>query len=221
MPFLLKNIGRSIKVNGFCKLGVALLSVSVLIPVGVYSYSKSIDWCPVRRPISLHPGTIDQTFHVNYTARYFAEIELQTVAMSPDTVQCLTGITGFSPKPKCSEKPILNFGWQLLQDGKTVSSGRYEQDKSGRSMSASTVGVGITDFDAKRGDTYTLIVKIDPDATRLDVTNPTLDIDVNSANLEFALMLEGLSRVSAVALGLVGLTCLIWGIKQQRVPSFE
>jgi len=219
---VIRTIARRLIANRWCKFGVALLLVAVLIPAGVYGYFNSIDWSPVRRPISLRRGRIEQSFRVNYTARYFAEIEFQTGAMSSDAVQCLTSVKGFSPVPKCTEKPILNFHWQLLHDGKTVSSGRYEEDSKGGSMSASTVGADVAYFDAKRGDRYTLVIDVDSDATRLDVTNPTLYVDVNSVNLEFALVLEGLSRVSAGALGLVGLICLLWGIKQQRrAGSFE
>src|SRR5439155_16256732 len=162
------------------------------------------------------PRQIEQKFKNKYTARYFADIEFQTGAISQEAVQCLTGVTGFSPEPKCTEKPILSFSWRLLRDDKAVLSGRYGQN-SGGSMSASTVGAGFAYFDANRGDKYTLVVDVDSDASRLDITRPTLYVEANSVNLEFAMLLEGLSRVSAVVLGFIGLVCLLLGIGQQRL----
>lgn len=194
--------------------------VAVLIPASIYGYFESIDWCPVHRPVSLHSGRIEQTFKVNYTARYFADFEFQTGTLSPDTVQCLTGVTDFSPKPKCneSEKPILSFSWRLLRGGKEVSSGRYGEDRGG-GISASTVEADFADFEAKRGDRYTLVVDVDSDATRLDVASPTLYVTVNPVNLESAMVLEGFSRIAAVALWLVGLACFLLGIRWQRRMS--
>lgn len=218
MLLLLKTIGRRIRANGFFKYGVLLLMVAVLIPASIYGYFESIDWCPVHRPVSLHPGRIEQTFKVNYTARYFADIEFKTCTLSPDTVQCLTGVTEFpSAEPKCngSEKPILNFSWRLLRGGKKVSAGRYGEDKGG-SVSPSTVEADFADFDAKRGDRYTLVVDVDSDATKLDVASPTLYVTVNPVNLESAMVLEGLSRVAAAALGLVGLACVLLAIRWQQ-----
>lgn len=181
MSHPLQTISRTIRANRLCKCGVALLAVSLVIPACIYGYFTSIDWCPANRPISLRQGRIESAFKVNYTARYFADINLQTGALSPETVQCLTGVTGFSPEPKCTEKPILSFKWQLLHDGRAVSSGHYEENEGG--MSPSSVEADIAHFDAKRGESYTLVVDVDSDASRLDVARPTLVVSANSVNL--------------------------------------
>ncbi len=67
------------KMTRVTQAGLALLLIGFLIPVGLYCYyDLYVNWNPVNHPVSLSPGTIEQTFTVNYSSRYFASLEFDT-----------------------------------------------------------------------------------------------------------------------------------------------
>jgi hypothetical protein len=214
MPLVFASIYRRVTANPRSKWGACLLLAAALIPACVYGYSKSINWNPVELPISLRAGHIEQSFRVNYTARYFADIEFQVGSLSQQQLQCLTGITGFSPKPACSEKSVLNFKWQLFRNGSEISSGRYTGHE-GASLSYDSVGAGFTYFDAQRGEKYKLVVDVDSGAQQLDAARPTLYVCVNSVNLEFVMVMQGLAKLFSMPLALLGLGLLISGLRSR------
>jgi hypothetical protein len=194
--------------NDLSKIGMGILAVAVLVPLGIHFYFGSIHWSPICKAISLRPGQIKQTFIINHTGRYVAEIEFGTGNLPQETVQCLTGITQFSPEPKCNESPILDFDWHLFRENKEIGSGRYDPLKNGGSASA-TVDAPFTIFDGRRGEIYALVIDVKSEApARLDVTNPTLNVSVSSDYLEFALVLEGLSRVFGIVVGAIGVVLM-------------
>lgn len=212
---LLKITRSSFKNNWLAKSGVVLILLAVLMLLAVYGYFESIEWRPVDKAITLQPGMIELTFTVNYTGRYFVDIEFNNGPLSQETIQCLTGVTAFSPRPQCTDKPILDLNLRLNRDGKTIVSNRYADDRGG-GVTNSTVEAELGYFDAKRGGKYTLIVEVKSDASRLDATKPTLLVSLNSVNLESALVLEGLSRFAAAVLGIPGLILLVSGICRYR-----
>lgn len=211
----LNIISSTFRQNWPAKSGLVLILLAVLILVAVYGYFESIEWCPVRKAITLQPGTIEQPFTVNYAGLYFIEIEFNNGPLSQETIQCLTGVTASSPSPQCADKPILDLNLRLNRDGRTIVSNRYADDRGG-GVTNSTVEAELGDLDAKPGAKYTLILEVKSDASRLDASKPTLLVSLNPANLESALVLEGLSRVAALVLGIPGLTLLVLGIWRYR-----
>jgi hypothetical protein len=209
----LKVIGDSVKHNWLAKTGAALVLFPLLILLAIYVHFAAFNWCPVNRPISLRPGTIEQTFTASYTTRYFIEIELQTGTLSQQTIRCLAGLTGFALVPPCTEERVLNVDWRLSREGKIVASGRYGGHGG---MSASTIEPGIGYFDANRGEKYDLVVDVTSDASKLDIAKPTLYVEVNSSDVESALVLEGLSRVAALVFGVIGVILLVLGVSRYR-----
>jgi hypothetical protein len=212
----LKVIGDSIKHNWLAKAGAALIFFPLLILLAIYVRFWSMNWGPVRAPISLRPGGIRQSFMINSTARYFIDIELQTGALSQQSIRCLTGVPGFHGDPACPEQRILNFNWRLIRGGEIVSFGTYD---GGGGTSVSTDDADVGYFDGKRGEKYDLVLNVISDASKLDVAQPTLSVSINPVNVESALVMEGLSRVVVVVLGVAGMILLALGVRYHRMFS--
>ena len=150
------------------------------------------------------PGAITETFKINRTGQYFAALEFATNTLTPETVQCLTGVTGFSHDGSCTQKPILNFNWSLVRNGVTAGDGQYGNPQRGGGISASTVKAEFASFTAQRGDVITLSLTPTSDFSMLDATHPEILVNINENEYEYALVLRALSGVCGVIIGVIG-----------------
>ncbi len=97
-----------------------------------------------------------------------------------------------------------------------LASGTYGDTPGDGSMSSDTEGIEFADFDAKRGDSFTLRVNVDSDAHVLDVAHPVLWVSANSVNLETALVLKGISPYAGFAIGIIGVILIAVGMRSYK-----
>lgn len=203
------------------KLGIFLIVLGLVIPTSVYIYFyEFVNWNPLNTPVQIQQGTtVHKTFKVNYTARYFADLIFTSNNSIPiEKIECLTGLTGlFSPhiwpEPDCSKDPrLLHFRWELKKrDGNLISQGTYGDARGSGGLSRDEADVGFAYFDAKRGDSFDLLLNFDKDASALNVANPVLCVSANSVNLESAMVLEGISPILGLVLIAAGVVIVVLG----------
>jgi hypothetical protein len=193
------------------KIGLVFIALGVLIPASIDGYYKRyVNWNPVEHPISSLSGTVEQTFRVNFASMYYGNLDFDNQVISTERLECLIGLHRFSPEPDCrGEKVLLHFSWRLMHDGKLASSGTYVPGNG--DLSRDEVEANFLSFAAKHGDTFTLLVNFDPDASvhALDTAHPVLRVSASPARLETAQILEQLSLLAGVAMGGVGLVFIV------------
>jgi hypothetical protein len=156
-----------------------LTAVGVLVPLVFILWYSHVRWVLVDKSVLLVPGHVMVAFTPNFAGHYVSGIRVQR-KLQFETLQCLLGEKNYIPASQCKEVPaVLQFKWQLSTDGRIVQQGTSDKQLLG-AYAGDFIEMEFLYFEAKRGQPYSLELDFIKNGTELAVTNPRLQVGVDS-----------------------------------------
>lgn len=185
---------------------IILIAIGFLgILAAYFIYLKSMH---VDGPLKLQTNSEQKfTFSPQYNAKYFAGVSMDK-DVAENLYPCNVNVSKFSKNCK-SELP-LNLSVKLSENGNVIYDQIYNSGNSaGGSYSSNQFIREIGRFELKQGKIYTLVVKLNGDATPLQSAHPHLVVRVDPFVLESEMVLRFLIILGFSGLVMIG---LIWGL---------
>jgi hypothetical protein len=200
------------------RLGLVLISIS-LVTVAcwtVWSYTRS--WRPVDMPLSLRRGNHVSTgqFAVNLDSEYEIAVDAEN-KIPVDSLQCLLG-SMFPPK-LCQTSPVLKVHWRLSSDGMTVEGTSDDTVGAGSAGPDGEASRTIGLFTGQKDRKYQIDLDVLADGSSLAATNPHLRVSALSSTYESNLVAGGLLRLICVSIGVVGIVLLLLSLRASETPK--
>jgi hypothetical protein len=131
----------------------------------------------VYRSISLAPGIVKQDFRLNYSGYYSMGIQVER-KFPHRTLQCLLGISDFTPKDGCKDTPaVLQYSWTLSCNGGRMTQSGSSEKIIGGAYTKDTMEAEFGGFQGKWGERCRLEMNFFQDARgTLSGANPKLHI---------------------------------------------
>ncbi|MGH9687902.1 MAG: hypothetical protein ACRD5K_12510 [Candidatus Acidiferrales bacterium] len=153
------------------------IAVIVLLLGVPFLWHATLDNVALYRGISLAPGTVKQSFRLNYSGSYSMGIEVER-KFPHAVLQCLVGISGpeLLDPGTCKNNPaVLRYTWSLTCDGRLVQVGSSDKIIGG-GYTKDTMEAVFGFFDGRRGDRCQLTLRFLQDGRELAVAKPKLKV---------------------------------------------
>lgn len=179
-----------------------------LIVFGTAIWLKTVRTTLVEIPSNLHAETISKDFAADYSTYYPISIHFSR-GTPPAVALYALGAKGL--KLDCSATPpVLRFSWEFTQEGEPISSGTTANEELKYKNDGGLIVGPFGGLLAEKKQNYTVVIKLDEDATAMQIPPPSIRIEMASFKHTDFFIVGSLLDVLGVALCVTGLMILLY-----------